>query len=70
MPFAVSYGFINDLKDHFADRRTGLEHMLAPFERMETGKWQTQLMEEINRYAKTHHVVLEGSASSKDHPHH
>lgn len=51
---------LDDLKDHFADRRTGLEHMLAPFERMEVEKWQNQLMEEINRFAKTHHVAVEG----------
>ncbi|MFH0759748.1 MAG: glycoside hydrolase family 20 zincin-like fold domain-containing protein [Bacteroidota bacterium] len=51
---------LDDLKDHFADRRTGLEHMLAPFERMETERWQNQLIGEIHRYAKTHDVVVEG----------
>lgn len=50
----------DDLKDHFADRRTGLEHMLAPFERMGVEKWQNQLMEEINSLALTHNVVVEG----------
>ena len=51
---------LDDLKDHFADRRTGLEHMLAPFERMEVEKWQNQLMEVINSFALTHNVVVEG----------
>ncbi|MCK4990206.1 MAG: hypothetical protein KAS29_06955, partial [Bacteroidales bacterium] len=51
---------LDDLKDHFADRRTGLEYMLAPFERMEIDRWQSQLMEEIDRFAKTHHVTVEG----------
>ena len=51
---------LDDLKDHFADRRTGLEHMLAPFERMEIAKWQNQLMEEINSFSEIHHVAVEG----------
>ena len=34
--------------------------MLAPFERMETGKWQEQLMEEINKFAKAHNVEVKG----------
>ncbi|MFO7670092.1 MAG: glycoside hydrolase family 20 zincin-like fold domain-containing protein [Bacteroidales bacterium] len=51
---------LDDVKDHFADRRTGLEYMLAPFERMETEKWQGQLLVEIHQYAKTHGVVVEG----------
>ncbi len=50
----------DDLKDHFADRRTGLEYMLAPFERMEVEKWQNQLMDEINSFAITHNVAVEG----------
>ncbi len=50
----------DDLKDHFADRRTGLEHMLAPFERMEIEKWQNVLMDEIDKFAKTHNVAITG----------
>ncbi len=50
----------DDLKDHFADRRTSIKHMMAPFERMETGKWQEQLMEEINKFAKAHNVEVKG----------
>jgi len=51
---------LDDLKDHFADRRTGLEHMLAPFERMEIEKWQARLMGEIEKFAKTHDVAITG----------
>ena len=51
---------LDDLKDHFADRRTGLEHMLAPFERMEIEKWQNVLMDEIDKFAETHNVVITG----------
>jgi hypothetical protein len=51
---------LDDLKDHFADRRTGLEHMLAPFERMEIEKWQNVLMDEIDKFAKTHNVAITG----------
>ena len=51
---------LDDLKDHFADRRTSIKHMMAPFERMETGKWQEQLMEEINKFAKAHNVEVKG----------
>jgi len=53
---------LDDLKDHFADRRTTINHMMAPFERMETSKWQEQLMEEINDFAKTHNVNISGLA--------
>ena len=51
---------LDDLKDHFADRRTSIKHMLAPFERMETSKWQDQLMEGINKFAKAHNVEVKG----------
>ena len=51
---------LDDLKDHFADRRTSLAHMLAPFERMEIEKWQDQLIQEINKFSKKHNVKIEG----------
>ena len=51
---------MDDVKDHFADRRLGLEYMMAPFERMEIDKWQNQLMEEINNFAKAHNVPISG----------
>ncbi len=51
---------LDDLKDHFADRRTSIKHMMAPFERMETGIWQEQLMKEIKEVAKAHNVDIKG----------
>ncbi len=51
---------LDDLKDHYADRRLGLEYMFAPFERMEIEKWQAQLMDVIKDYSKTHNVAIEG----------
>ncbi len=51
---------LDDVKDHFADRRLGLEYMVAPFERMEIEKWQKQLRVVINDFSKTHHLQVEG----------
>ncbi len=51
---------LDDLKDHFADRRTNIKHMLAPFERMEVEKWQNSLMGVIKDFAKTHDVAITG----------
>jgi hexosaminidase len=51
---------LDDLKDHFADRRLGLDYMLAPFERMEIEKWQNQLLSVIKEFAKTHSIAAEG----------
>ncbi len=51
---------MDDVKDHFADRRLGLEYMMAPFERMEIEKWQKQLMVVITDFSKTHNVPIEG----------
>ncbi len=51
---------LDDLKDHFADRRLGLNYMLAPFERMEIEKWQKQLKVVITDFSKNHNLVVEG----------
>lgn len=50
----------DDVKDHFADRRLGLEYMLAPFERMEIEEWQNQLWNVINKYATANNVKVAG----------
>lgn len=54
------YHVPDDVKDHFADRRMGLEYMLAPFDRMEIEKWQKQLMDVINEFSKIHNLPVEG----------
>jgi hexosaminidase len=51
---------LDDLKDHWADRRMGLQYMFAPFERMEIEKWQKQLMTAMTDFSKTHNVPIEG----------
>jgi hexosaminidase len=51
---------LDDLKDHFADRRMGLNYMLAPFERMEIEKWQKQLMVVITDFSKNHNIPING----------
>ena len=43
---------LDDLKDHFADRRPGLEYMLAPYERMALEDWNARLAEFTRDYAK------------------
>ncbi len=51
---------LDDVKDHFADRRLGLEYMLAPFERMHIQNWRTQLGNVIDQYAKANDVAVTG----------
>ena len=53
---------LDDVKDHFADRRLGLEYMLAPFERMNLDEWQGQLAVIIRNFAKAKKVPIEGFA--------
>ena len=51
---------LDDLKDHLADRRVGLQYMFAPFERMEIEKWQKQLMTVMTDFSKIHNLPIEG----------
>ncbi len=51
---------LDDVKDHFADRRPGLEYMIAPFERMQLEQWQAELGERIKQYSAAHDVPIEG----------
>ncbi len=53
----------DDVKDHFADRRLGLEYMIAPFERMGLEKWQKELDLIIINYAKAKNVPIKGFES-------
>ncbi|MEA1997017.1 MAG: hypothetical protein U9N45_05235, partial [Gemmatimonadota bacterium] len=45
---------LDDLKDHFADRRPGLEYMLAPYERMDLQGWNRKLADFIRSIASSH----------------
>ncbi len=51
---------LDDVKDHFADRRKGLDYMIAPFQRMDLPNWRNRLNERINEYAKSHNVPITG----------
>ena len=55
----------DDVKDHFADRRQGLDYMLAPFQRMEIPAWREKLVAFINSYAAVHNVPVEGLAEPR-----
>jgi hypothetical protein len=50
---------MDDVKDHFADRRKGLEYMLAPFERMDLPGWRARLLERIREYAERNGLPVE-----------
>ncbi|SHJ96727.1 Glycosyl hydrolase family 20, catalytic domain [Pseudozobellia thermophila] len=51
---------MDDVKDHFADRRVDLGYMFAPFERMEMKQWKGQLRELIDKYSKKNNLVIDG----------
>jgi hypothetical protein len=53
----------DDVKDHLADRRKGLEYMLAPFERMEMEEWRQQMKNTIIQFASLHNIPIEGSGA-------
>ncbi len=55
----------DDVKDHFADRRKGLDYMLAPFERMEMEEWREQLKDIVNGFAKRHNIPVIGSETKR-----
>ena len=55
----------DDVKDHFADRRKGLEYMLAPFERMEIQEWRKQMKNIIIHFAGLHNIPVEGSGATR-----
>jgi hypothetical protein len=43
---------MDDLKDHPADRRPGLEYLLAPYERLRLEEWRSELLKIADEYAK------------------
>jgi len=56
---------LDDVKDHFADRRVGLEYMITPFERMNLGAWRAELGERIKQYAAANKVPIEGMKEAR-----
>jgi hypothetical protein len=59
------YHEFDGVKDHFADRRKGLEYMLAPFERMEIKEWREQLKDITNDFARLHNIPVIGSETKR-----
>jgi hypothetical protein len=43
---------MDDVKDHFADRRVGLDYLIAPQESLELDQWLEQLDDVIKRYGE------------------
>jgi len=54
------YHAFDDVKDHIADRRIGLEYMLAPFERIGIEAWRKQLRSVIKEFAGLHNISIKG----------
>jgi aminoglycoside phosphotransferase (APT) family kinase protein len=51
---------MDDVKDHFADRRADLSYMIAPEQSIELGQWRQALGEIIHSYAAAHGVPVAG----------
>jgi hypothetical protein len=51
---------MDDLKDHPADRRPGLEYLTMPFERLEMDAWRDRLLTLADDYAERHGVKSPG----------
>ncbi len=49
---------MDDVKDHFADRRPGLDYMQAPFQRIGLPQWRKELAGIIRAYAARHGVPV------------
>jgi hexosaminidase len=51
---------LDDVKDHTADRRKGLEYLIAPFQRTDLPGWRKKLNDRINQYAAANKVEVKG----------
>ena len=55
---------MDDVKDHFADRRADLSYHIAPFESIGLDKWREALGEVIRSYAAAHGLAVAGLADA------
>lgn len=53
---------MDDVKDHFADRRVGLDYHVAPFESIGLAQWRDALAGVIRSYAAAHNLPVAGLA--------
>lgn len=51
---------LDDVKDHIADRRKGLDYLIAPFQRTDLPGWRKKLNDRINQYAAANKVEVRG----------
>ncbi len=51
---------MDDVKDHYADRRKGLDYLIAPYQRTDITGWRKQLIERIDKYASENNVPVRG----------
>ena len=51
---------LDDVKDHPADRRKGLDYLIAPFQRMNLPAWRSMVNNRINKYAADHKIPVRG----------
>jgi len=49
---------LDDVKDHWADRRADLSYMIAPEESIGLEKWMGELGTTIQEYARVHHLPV------------
>ena len=49
---------LDDVKDHWADRRSDLSYMIAPEESVNLQKWQDDLKSVIHAYAERNHLPI------------
>ncbi|MGV3503175.1 MAG: beta-N-acetylhexosaminidase [Adhaeribacter sp.] len=56
---------MDDVKDHFADRRIGLDYMIAPFQRTNIPGWREKLNERIKQYAAENKIPVKGLAEQR-----
>jgi hypothetical protein len=56
---------LDDVKDHIADRRKGLDYLIAPFQRTNLPGWREKLNERIKQYAGTNKVAVKGLAEKR-----
>jgi hexosaminidase len=56
---------MDDVKDHFADRRKGLDYLIAPFQRTNLPGWRDKLNERIKQYAVANKVPVNGLAEKR-----
>ena len=49
---------MDDVKDHFADRRADLSFMMAPEDSLEMDEWCKNLWQVIRKYADTHGLAV------------